>query len=174
MCNLSHDLSDTRTDHLAELLKTSGQGGPGWCPEDLAAILRHQLSVPITCDLKHLSPDRTQELCNLASSQGPPLESFADLFLHPHPPVELLESTKAFAKDHRGRPDSPLPSEVATMLYYASIAAGISRCGRRLTRLNDTALREGLIWAGRQAWIDQRMRRLFEDALGRISSLSPG
>ena len=97
MCNLSRDLSDTRTDRLAELLKTSGQGGPDWRPEDLAAIFTHQLSVPITYDLSHLSPARTQQLCSLASSQGLLLKSFADLFLHPHPPLELLELTKAFA-----------------------------------------------------------------------------
>jgi hypothetical protein len=174
MCKSSRDLSRTQADRLAHLLETSGKGGPGWRAEDLAAIFRHQLSVPIADDLRDLSPDRTQELCSLASSQGVLLRSFADLFLHPHPPVELLALTKAFAKDHRKRPDSPLPPEIATMLYYASIAVAISRCGQRLTRLSDADLREGLTWARDQSWIDQRMRAVFEDALGNMPPAPPG
>ena len=45
---------------------------------------------------------------------------------------------------------SPLPGEVASVLYYASIASALARLGRRITRLPDADLRRGLLWAREQ------------------------
>ena len=56
-----------------------------------------------------------------AESQGLLLKSFGDLLHHPNPPLELLRLTKDFAKACRLSRSGPLPREIATLLYFASI-----------------------------------------------------
>lgn len=53
--------------------------------------------------------------------------SFGDLLSHPNPPEELLKATKDFAKTCRLGPHKTLPPEIASALYYASIAAALVR-----------------------------------------------
>ena len=58
-----------------------------------------------------------------------------------------------------------MPRDIATMLYFACAAAALVRCGERITRLDDTKLREGLEWAIAQSWLDGTSRELFTAAL---------
>jgi hypothetical protein len=73
--------------------------------------------------------------------------------------------TKDFAKRHLGHPESPLPPEIAKVLYLASIIVAMLRCHRRITRLRDAELREGLGWAMNQQWLDEPTRSLFREGL---------
>ena len=80
---------------------------------------------------------------------------------HPRPPLELLELTKQFAKKCRSNPDGPLPDDIASVLYLAAIAAAMTRCGARITKLGDVGMHHGLRWALRQSWLDASLRELF-------------
>ena len=75
----------------------------------------------------------------------------------------LLELTKEFAKWNRSRPDSALPLQVATVLYFASVAAALARCGRRLSTLQDSALLDGFEWARTREWVDEPTQRLMRE-----------
>ena len=97
------------------------------------------------------------------ATETPPINSFNDLLHHPRPPIELLELTKAFAKACRSHPDSPLPDEVATVLYLGSIVAAMTRCDRPISKLGSDGLRHGLDWALNQPWLDQPTRNLLEE-----------
>ena len=141
-----------------------------WRPDELAAVFRHQLSVPVQFDLAGLDPRLCEKVRLLACSQGLLLKSFGDLFRHPNPPVKLLEMVKDFAKRSALSPDGPLPREIAKVLYYSAIAAAILRCGRRITRLNDASLRHGLEWAIRLSWIDSDTRDLLKSCLDALST----
>ena len=101
------------------------------------------------------------------------LKSFGDLFAHPHPLVELLELVKDFAKEHRTDAESPLPREVATVLYYASIAVALVRCGHRITRHDDTTLRQGFQWCIDQAWVDEPVRNMLHEGMVRLLDADP-
>jgi hypothetical protein len=72
----------------------------------------------------------------------------------------LLELTRRFAKACRSRTGAPLPDEIATVLYFASIVAAMLRCGRRISKLDDEALVHALDWALDQPWLDASMRDL--------------
>jgi hypothetical protein len=61
---------------------------------------------------------------------------------------------KDFAKRLMEHPDSPLPRDVASLLYWASIAAGLRHRGVRLSSLEDRKLIEGFAWAAAQTWVD--------------------
>ena len=62
-------------------------------------------------------------------------------------------------------PHSPVPHEIASVLYIASIAAALVRCRRRITGLTNDALAEGFRWELSQPWLDAPTRALTEESL---------
>jgi hypothetical protein len=144
---------------LAELLRVD-DAGPLWGPDELAAIFEHQLSAPVDFDLSVMGGEPPTDLAAQLARQDPPIASFRDLFGHPHPPVDVLERTKQFAKQCRRRPAGPLPAEIATVLYLLSIVVAMTRGERRISKLDDEALRASLDWALEQPWLDAATRDL--------------
>ena len=104
----------------------------------------------------------------LSDAQGLLLKSFAELFHHPAPPVELLEMTKEFAKLNLDHPESTLPSEIAAALYYTSIASALVKLDTRISQLKDEELERGLKWTSDQAWIDRDVRELLARAIEKL------
>ena len=139
-----------------------------WQAEELGAVFRHQMAAPVSVDLGAFGPGAAGKLWTLVEAGNLLLRSFRDLFQHPSPPIELLELVKDFAKLNCDRPESVLPTEIATVLYFLSIAAALVRCRRRITELSDAQLREGFAWALRQSWIDETARELLESASARL------
>ena len=90
--------------------------------------------------------------------------TFGSLLADPMPPTDLLVQVKDFAKINREHSDSAFPREIATMLYYASIAVALVRRGERITSLDNSGLRQGLAWASDQSWADQATRKIAEQA----------
>ena len=144
------------TDQLAERL---------WQPEDLAAVLRHQLGAPVQYDLRQIAGRRAGALKALADADNLLLKSFDDLFHHPHPPLDLLRMAKDFAKAHRVHQAGPVPPQVAAVLYFVSIAVAQVRCRVRLSSLSNADLAKGYEWCRQQPWVDPSVKALLEEAL---------
>ena len=159
------DVFDTDRKQLATLLDLSPDAERLWGDDELGAILRHQLSAPMQVDLINLERGLALKVRNLAEAQGLTLKSFGDLLAHPNPPVELLKITKDFAKACRLSPHSPMPQEIASVLYFTSIAAALVRCHRRITGLSNDALAEGFRWVLNRTWLDAPTRSLIEESL---------
>jgi hypothetical protein len=159
---------------LAALLEASGESARLWRPEELGAIFRHQMAAPVLVDLGGYDPGVAARLKKLSEAQSLLLKSFADLFHHPSPPLELLELTKDFAKANMDHAQSSLPGEVAAALYYTSIAAALLRLDVRITRLPDADLRRGLLWTRDQVWLDAETRQLLLQAAGKIAPSAGG
>ena len=147
---------------LARMMELKSDEGALWDTDDLEGILEHQLAASLEADLADLRPGLPARLEELGAADGPPIATFRDLLEHPRPPLELLELTKQFGKRCRSNPDGPLPDDIATVLYLAAIAAAMTRCGTRITKLGDEGMRHGLQWALRQPWLDASMRELLE------------
>jgi len=143
---------------LACLMQADDLGS--WNSPDLGPILEHQLDTPLALDLGA----RDQEADNHPDSgdvpAGAEMLTFRQLLLHPHPPVRLLHRVKQFAKGCRGRPDGPLPPEVATVLYLAAIAAARRNCQQRISALDNAAWQHGVEWALAQPWLNAEIREL--------------
>ncbi len=154
---------------LAALMAAGGERDRLWRADELAAIFRHQMSAPVAVDLGGFDPRKAARLKNLSEAQGLMLKSFADLLHHPAPPIELLELVKDFAKSNMDHPESCLPKEIAAVLYYTSIAAALIRLGARITHLSDAELRQGLLWAKGQGWLDEATRNLLCQALKKVA-----
>ncbi len=128
-------------------------------------VYRHEISAPVEYSLEGIGPGKRGGLARLCASHGLLIRSIADLLSHPNPPVELLELTKDYAKASREHPESALPPEVATVLYFACIAAAFLRCGRRITELADEPIKRGMEWGTSIPWLDDGTRALFVEAL---------
>src|SRR5580698_8277257 len=120
---------------LAKLMASGDERGPLWRADELAAMFRHQMSAPVLMDLGSFDPRTAGQLKVLTAAQGLLLSSFAELFNHAQPPIQLLEIVKDFAKANIDHPESGLPREIATTLYYTSIAAALVRLDQRISQL---------------------------------------
>ena len=149
-------LFKSRAKQLAALMASGDERHPLWRPEELAAMFRHQMSAPVLMDLGSFDPRTAARLKTLSAAQGLLLSSFADLFNHPAPPIQLLQLVKDFAKANMDHPESGLPREIAAALYYASIAAALVRLDTRISQLADADLQSGLRWTQEQAWLDEK------------------
>lgn len=157
-----------RANKLAALLAAGEEGLRLWQPEEFAAIFRHQMAAPIMVDLGAFRVSSAERLQPDDAQRGLFSQSFADLFQHPSPPLELLTLIKDFAKANRDQPGSALPPEIAAALYYASIAAALVRLDRRISSLSDIDLRRGLQLTCQQGWLDLATREMLACALEKI------
>ena len=159
---------------LSDFLAPDELGKRIWRASELGAVLSHQLSAPVGFDLGRLAPTLADRLRVASAAEGLLLRSFNDLFQHPCPHVELLLLVKDFAKRHLAHPASPLPPQIARVLYFASISVALVRCGRRITRLDDARLRGGIEWAMAQPWVDESTRGLLSQGLDALEGSGDG
>jgi len=163
-----------RAKDLAALMATGEECSHLWHADELAAIFRHQISTPMLVDLDNFDPHAAARLKMASEAQGLVLKSFADLFHHSAPPVELLKLVKDFAKANVDHPESGLPSEIASALYYISIAAAMVHLDTRISRLPDAELRRGLAWTREQPWLDEITQALLTNALHKLPGQTKG
>ena len=157
------DISKSQPQSLARMMDLDHKEQLLWKPEELGAILQHQLAAPIDFDFSYHGNMAQHSVEKFSSADGAPIKTFRDLFEHPHPPVELLELTKQFAKRCRNSRDGPLPDEIATIIYFLSIVSATTKCRRRISKLDDQSLRYALKWALAQPWLDKSTRDLLEE-----------
>jgi len=139
-----------------------------WSKHELGEILAHQLAAPICVDLQQLDNLRALQAAQLADAANPPIRSFADLFAHENPPLELLRLVKAFAQAQLHAPEPLLPKPIALTLYDGAILAALVRCGERITDLPDRNLAEGTAWLVGEPWMDRTLGRFLRDAAGTL------
>jgi hypothetical protein len=168
------DLTKIAADSLAELMDDGSDEAPLWRPDELGFILQHQLATEIHYDLGRFDQVQARDVASLIGLAGPPaICTFGDLFQHPNPPVALLDLTRQFAKACRTRGDGPMPAEIATVVYLASIAAALVRRQQRITLLDDDALEHALRWSLDQQWLDPATRGLLRQAQQSLNSEIP-
>jgi hypothetical protein len=151
--------SEGDTDIMRRGVSATGR----WRNAELKAVMGFLLTSPLEVGLGGLEPGGEARLRRLGKAAGPLIGNLGELLQHPQPPLELLRMTKDYAKAGAKHAGSPLPSEVAGVLYYAAIAAARLRWGRSITRLSQEALRGGLDWALQQPWLDGGIRELMRE-----------
>jgi len=154
-------------DHLEQLFVLALEHHPDYRPEELGSILQHQLCTLVEFDLSSLDAGSRRLLqAAAACGEGGGIRTFRDLFTHPSPPIHLLHLTKNFAKSHLKHPESPLPPEIATVLYYSSIVTAWVRLDRRISELTAADLERGLAQVLAEPWLDPDLRHLLAEGLG--------
>ncbi len=169
-----HDLTEASRDALSRLLALDRADQSAWGAADLHAILCHQLDAEVEFDLTHFGGVARETMANVATSgdvKGP--RTFGQLLTDPDPPLEMLDMIRRFAKRSRTQGSEGMPEEVATVLYYAAIAAARLRHRVSISKLDDAALGSGLDWALRQSWMAEPLRDLFTVTIEAIRSREP-
>jgi len=134
-----------------------------WRPDELGTILRHQLDARLDLDLKGLPGLLGEPLpAAMAAAQVPP-HSYREILGQAATPIEVLRTAKEFFKLCRNHPRSPLPPEVAMVLYFACIAVAQVRHGQRITQMDEESLRKGIAWALQRPWVDEQTRGVLID-----------
>ena len=128
-------------------------------------MLRLQLGARLHLELGRDGQFDHETVLALTEKADPPIRSVADLLCHPRPPVELLWAIKDISKNHKKDAGSQVPPEAALAIYYAGIAAALTRCGERITTLKDDELLAGFNWMIKQNWLPGRMRNLIVRAM---------
>jgi hypothetical protein len=78
--------------------------------------------------------------------------------------LPLLKLTKEFAKQTIKEAEDPQFKEISAALYYATYAAGLSRCRQKLGGMSEHELRGGFDWALGRAWLDEQTKALILEA----------
>jgi hypothetical protein len=148
---------------LADFFAMDGLQEARWSDRDLEAMLRHQLRTRLDAELAGDDDvPEAGEQTTAAIDESGATETFAELFSHEQPPVELLAATRRFAKACRQNDEGRVPAEIATVLYIASIVAARVKLDVRISSLDDAALRYGLDWALKQPWLVESLRHLLQ------------
>lgn len=152
---MSREIQDADPRRLAELIDFDPRPAGASTAAELADLLRFQLAAALAVDLEPFGPGLCRRFAQAATASGvgPPVTTFADLFAHPDPPAELLDLVRQFAKHARQDAGGPLPTDLASVLYYLAIGLALTRCGRRISRLDASALRRGVAWVRGREWV---------------------
>src|SRR5690348_14262739 len=112
---------------MLSLSDAAGAGASsGWRPEELAAMLRHQMDAPVRLLLADLSAGAAEPSPACVPPEAQEVR-VGELIRSPAPSAPLLEVLKRFGKRCLTDPTGALPREIAAVLYYASIAAAVAR-----------------------------------------------
>jgi hypothetical protein len=147
------DLSKTSPSQLA-LLMGLDETQSLWSEGDNAAMIHHLLDSPIPGN----------------PNSSATASTFGRLLASHNPDVDQLRRVKEFAKSCRTNPQSGLPEDIATVLYYAAIAAARLRCGHAISQLSVVELRDGIKWALTRDWLPDPLKHLFQDAARQLST----
>ncbi len=159
-----HDLKEASRGSLFRLMAFERSDESLWEATDLHAILCHQLDAEVEFDLTHFGGIAKETVTSVAGSReskGPC--TFGRLFTDLNPPLEMLDMTRRFAKRSRTQGPDGMPDEIATVLYYAAIAAARLRHEASISKLDDRSLLDGLDWALDQPWLVASLRGLLAE-----------
>lgn len=171
MTDFTDDIFRSTPDRLARLMSTSEENSTPMSTEELATAWAGIRKVTIEISLANHdpissnSPSRMDREPNSDRAEW----TYGKLLADPAAPLEALSQLKGFAKINREHPDSALPREIATVLYYASIAAALTKHDQRISSLGDGDLGEGLAWAAEQSWLDEDTRTMLERCIKRLN-----
>jgi hypothetical protein len=125
-----------------------------WRAADYPGFWLHQLA----------QPARPTEVFEGSQSASTEITTIGALLRDPSPSLEMLIAMKKTARGYLRGGGNGFPEEIATALYFASIAVALHRLNVRITKSADAILDHGFRLLLGQTWIDERTRHLFQDA----------
>ncbi len=135
-------------DKIRSLLAAGDVDDKTWSRDELRTLLNELLANTVPANA---------ELSGGAKSIG-------DVLAENSPSLGSLIDIKNLCKQLRVAPETGIPEQVSTLVYYSAIALGMTRCGERITVLDDAQLLTGFQWCLSSEWVSDDMRQVFSDA----------
>src|SRR6266571_3662048 len=146
-------------EQVSKLLRMDETSVEPWQPEDLRAMVRHQLSAPVEFDVRSVKLSQLEQDTLNRSLRDPPrsgIWTFADLFYSLHPPVELLRFSHKFFKQNVSNSPKGSPNQkLAYLFYLLSIVVARIRAGVRISKLPDDELLRSIQSVINRHWLDE-------------------
>jgi hypothetical protein len=141
-----------------------------WRDSEVGALLRHQLDSSIEPELSEHMSVALRQLRDSDECMSWMARTFRQVLQdRGAAPMALLSAIKEYGKLLSQPERFGLPAQVGQTIYLLAIAAGLVRCGQRITASSDAELRAGFAWAAEQNWLDDELRSLLNDALAKVS-----
>ena len=143
-----------------------------WGDQDVRGLWHHFISVPLDRYLSEFDPALARTFDEAKIWNGHPLGTLSEVWMHPAPPVELLQAIKAQAKQQgqsgqrveiRESDGDGLPPCIHGALYLAAIAAARLRWGSHLTRYDDHECLLRVQQMVSAEWLDPSTRELLTE-----------
>jgi DNA-directed RNA polymerase specialized sigma24 family protein len=135
---------------LAAIVSSQPDNDSDWSEADLAAMWRQLLELSQAFLLSHpLYKDS-----DVLSTNACLLPTIGALLRGPHATASELKGLKDWARNQVRQGDGGLPRELASAVYFASIAAARLHHGQRISKLDDSVLRYGLEACRNKTWLD--------------------
>ena len=168
-------LEDSEITLIAALFRVDDDQDSVWEPLDLERLLKRLLSVPLAEALPGfvgVPPLGGGPGCPQGPPAGRPPKggtptsrslTLAVLFTDPNPPIEVLKAIKEWSRRSTRAPEPPLPGDIASLLYFAAIAAAHLRHNQWISKLDPSLLRQGIEMLLAKPWISEPFRGLFQE-----------
>ena len=167
---MHNPLEQSDPKSLSTMLDLDLQLGQDWTEPELGAMLRHLMQAELEPDLTRSAPGGEKRFSALRAANPRLPQTFGQALQNSDTPPELLELIKDFAKAcGASTAHSPLPEQVATVLYYAAILAARLNCEKSISGLDDATLLQGVQWSLQRAWVADPIALLMQQAQSKLS-----
>lgn len=149
------EVMESKAPTVARLMKQTWETSRSFSTDDLRSLLASCLDRPLVWENLPKMPGPVASI-----TQIPPHEiTLRELLARDKPPLPWIKSAKDYAKACLLNPESSVPPEVATVLYFLCIAVALARHKSRISSLSHEALSQGFAWAAAFEWLDADTRR---------------
>ena len=159
--NLPAFLDESNPSLLARLFGVDDDRDAVWESFDLKNLLARLLTTPLAEALPGIDHRAITAAARSVRGATPGSLTLSEVFAHSRPSVELLREIKDWARRTTGAKDPPLPLELASLLYFASIASARLRRGQRISSLDPSLIRQGLEMLLARPWLGEPFQTLF-------------
>ncbi len=160
-----HRVISVSPQSLARLLDCESGPTEAWLGVERNAMFQHQMAASLAFDMASLAPRLAERLERIEPFNGKATPTFGDLFHSSRVPLQLLALVKDFAEINLVNPESPMPAEIARVLFFGCLAKALAQYSTRLGYLDDDLLRTGFNWVLGQAWVDEPTREVIRAGL---------
>lgn len=157
------ELSDTHPQLLGQILGSVSTDPWTWSTEDLGTILKHLLQRPVL-SLVGIHPSEAG-FGNEASEL-----LLKEAILSPTTDIDVLRAIKRFARRNANQKSGSFPSEIASVIYFASLASAQVNRRSQITKSNKDVLVHGFAVMNDLEWVPDEVQTLYRSALSVLQS----
>jgi hypothetical protein len=155
MNDVNDEVMGSKAPTVARLVKHTWEASHSFSTDDLQSFLVSSLDHPLIWE----NPQNGTPAVASVTQEPRPETTLRKLLAQDKPPLSRIKSAKDYAKACLLNPESSMPPEVATVLYFLCIAVALARHQARISSLSNEALSQGFAWASAVEWVDADTRR---------------